>query len=319
MAATRSPAGVVLGALGAAAGAAAAWGTIERNLFGVRHERLAILPPGAQPVRILHLSDIHLAPWQRHKIEWIRSLAELEPDLIVDTGDNLGHPEANTALEHALAPFAGIPGVFANGSNDYFGPRAKNPFTYFAGPSGRPKGTPDLDTERMESYFEDMLGWTSLNNAAATTTIAGSRFEFFGTNDAHRGWDKLGVLPRVIDDMREAVADLEDGIPVALTIGVTHAPYRRVLDAFVTNGADLIFAGHTHGGQVRIPYVPALVTNCDLPREQASGLSLWQHAQATAYLEVSAGLGTSVFAPVRFATPPEAVLVELTPVDIGYP
>ncbi|MDM4763591.1 metallophosphoesterase family protein [Galbitalea sp. SE-J8] len=319
-AATRRALGAGLGVVGGLAGVAALWGTvIERNLFGVRHERLAVLPPGAASMRVLHLSDIHLAPWQRHKIDWIRSLAELEPDLVVNTGDNLGHAEANTALEHALAPFAGMAGVYVDGSNDHFGPVAKSPFSYFGGPSVKPKPDPDLDTARLHDYFESILGWTSLNNQAATTSIAGSRVELFGTSDAHRGWDRLDVLPRVVDDMREHVADLDDGVPVALTIGVTHAPYRRVLDAFVTQGADVVFAGHTHGGQVRIPFRPALVTNCDIPRGQASGLSLWHHAGRTAYLEVSAGIGNSIYAPVRFATPPEAVLVELTSVDIGYP
>ncbi|MFT4123278.1 MAG: metallophosphoesterase [Microbacteriaceae bacterium] len=309
-----------LGTVGAAAGLAVLWGTlVERNLFGVRHERIAALPPGAAPVRVLHLSDIHLAPWQRHKIDWIRSLAELEPDLVVDTGDNLGHRDAYAALEHALAPFTGVPGVYVNGSNDYFSPTVKNPFGYLGGPSGRPRGEPDLDTARMEAYFQDVLGWTSLNNRAVTLDIAGSPVEFFGTNDAHRGWDDLAALPPAIDEMREALAGSEDAAPPALTVGVTHAPYRRVLDALVTNGAELLFAGHTHGGQVRIPFRPALVANCDIPHAQANGLSLWEHAGRTAYLEVSAGIGNSIYAPVRFATPPEAVLVELTGVDIGYP
>jgi len=107
-------------------------------------------------------------------------------------------------------------------------------------------------------------------------------------------------------------------MPADLTIGVTHAPYQRVLNSFVTNGADVILAGHTHGGQVRIPGVPALVTNCDIPRDQASGLSLWNHARSTAILNVSAGIGTSIYAPVRFACRPEAVIVTLVPADISY-
>ena len=106
-----------------------------------------------------------------------------------------------------------------------------------------------------------------------------------------------------------------------LTVGVTHAPYQRVLDDFVTEGASLLFAGHTHGGQVRVPGMPALVTNCDIPREQAQGLSVWRHARGAALLNVSAGLGTSIYAPVRFACPPEAVVLTLTemPAEIGYP
>lgn len=314
---TRAVATTVAG-LAAAGATAFAWGSlVERNWFGIRSEVIPVLPPGAAPVRVLHLSDLHLAPWQERKIEWIRSLAALEPDLVIDTGDNLGHIDANGALEYALEPLAGIPGVFVHGSNDYFGPTFKNPLRYFNGPSKTPRPFPDLDTERMENYFTAALGWTSLNNAAMTTSVNGSRLEFFGTNDAHRGWDELGVLPRLVDDMREHLADAGDAAD--LSIGVTHAPYQRVLNSFVTNGADVIFAGHTHGGQVRVPGLPALVANCDIPREKASGLSLWHHARSTAYLEVSAGLGTSIYAPVRFACRPEAVLVTLSPVDISYP
>jgi len=305
-------AAVTAGTVAATGAAAFAWGSlVERNLFGIRYEVLPVLPPGATPITVLHLSDLHLAPWQERKIEWIRSLAALEPDLVVDTGDNLGHVDAVGAIEYALAPFAGTPGVFVHGSNDYYGPTVKNPFRYFNGPSRPLTSAPNLDTARMEQYFEAGLGWTSLNNAAMTTHINGSSIEFFGTNDAHRNWDELGTLPRVIDDMRDHVSE-----PADLTIGVTHAPYQRVLNAFTTNGADVILAGHTHGGQVRVPFMPALVANCDIPREKASGLSLWQHARATAYLNVSAGLGTSIYAPVRFACRPEAVLITLAPVDL---
>ena len=170
----------------------------------------------------------------------------------------------------------------------------------------------------MEEYF-DSLGWWSLNNAARAIELKGSRLEFFGVNDAHRGWDRLDRLPAIVEEMRENVGwQDEPGGPDPVTIGVTHAPYRRVLDSFTTYGAELIFAGHTHGGQVRIPGLPPLVTNCDIPREQAQGLSVWHHARHAAYLNVSAGLGTSIYAPVRFACPPEAVVVTLTPGDIGY-
>ncbi len=169
----------------------------------------------------------------------------------------------------------------------------------------------------MEAFF-DSLGWASPNNAALGMDLLGSRLELFGTNDAHRGWDRLDQLPAVVEDLREN-SGWDDGPsgPEPVAIGVTHAPYRRVLDAFVTQGAELIFAGHTHGGQV-IPGRSALVTNCDIPREQAQGPSLWHHGRHAAYLEVSAGIGTSIFAPVRFACPPEAVVVTLTPKDFGY-
>ena len=314
------PAATALGVVAAVGAAALAWGTlVERNRFTIRHEVLPVLDPGARDVTVLHLADIHMAPWQRRKQDWIRSLARVEPHLVVNTGDNLGHVDGLDGLEYALEPFRGVAGVFVNGSNDYFGPQAKNPLGYFGGPSGRPQKAASLDTAALETYFEDSLGWLSLNNAARAIEIRGSRLEFFGVNDAHRGWDRLDRLPGAIEEMRENVGWQDDRTgPQAVPIAVTHAPYRRVLDSFVTNGAEVIFAGHTHGGQVRIPGLPALVTNCDIPREQAQGLSLWRHARHAAYLNVSAGIGTSIYAPVRFACPPEAVVVTLTAGDFGY-
>ena len=305
----------------AAAGAAAfAWGVVvERNRYLIRHEVLPVLDPGARPITVLHLSDLHMAPWQEHKQDFVRSLRIMEPDLIVNTGDNLGHERGLEGIRRAFEPFAGVPGVFVNGSNDYFGPKFKNPLKYFAGASKQTSTATRLDTDAMERHFEDELGWLSLNNAARAIELRGSRLEFVGVNDAHRGWDRLDRLPAVMEEMRENVGwDDDPSGPEAVTIGVTHAPYRRVLDAFVTYGASVIFAGHTHGGQVRVPGLPALVTNCDIPREQAQGLSTWFHARRASFLEVSAGIGTSVYAPFRFACPPEAVVVTLTPGDFGY-
>jgi len=316
----RSAAAAALGVAAAAGIGALAWGTlVERNLFGVRHEVVPVLEPGARPITVLHLSDLHLAPWQERKIAWVRQLALLEPDLVVNTGDNLGHVDAYDAVADALAPFAGVPGVFVNGSNDYFGPHFKNPVRYFTGPSKHVHKATMLDTPRLERTFTDDLGWLSLNNTARAMSIRGSRIEFFGTNDAHRNWDALQQLPGEIENLRENIewTDGRSGVDT-LSIGVTHAPYQRVLNSFVTNGASMIFAGHTHGGQVRVPGMPALVTNCDIPRSQAQGLSVWHHARRTAWLNVSAGLGTSIYAPIRFACRPEAVIVTLTAGDIGY-
>ncbi len=297
-----------------------AWGVlVERNRFTIRHEVLPILDPGTRPITVLHLADLHMAPWQRGKQEWLRSLAILEPDLIVNTGDNLGHLDGLDGVRFALEPFVGVPGVFVHGSNDYYAPEFKNPARYFLAPSARSAKTTPLNTATLEEFFENTLGWLNLNNNARAVELRGSRLELFGVNDAHRGWDRLDQLPGAIDEMRQNVGWADDRTgPAAVAIGVTHAPYRRVLDAFVTNGADAIFAGHTHGGQVRIPGLPALVTNCDIPSEQAQGLSLWRHARRAAYLNVSAGIGTSIYAPVRFACPPEAVVVTLVADDFSY-
>jgi predicted MPP superfamily phosphohydrolase len=314
----------IVGAVAVAGAAAVAWGAlVERNRFTVRRETLPILEPGATPIRILHLSDLHLAPWQAAKQGWIASLVDLEPDLVINTGDNLGHIDGLVGVVRALGPFAGIPGVYVNGSNDYYGPHFKNPLKYLTGGKTADHDIIHLDTDALETFFDSELGWTNLNNRAQTKDVAGTRFEFFGVNDAHRAWDRLDLLPSAIEHLREAELEEPAAPHGTVPIGVTHAPYVRVLDAFANYGARAIFAGHTHGGQLRIPGLPALVTNCDIPREQAQGLSTWSHAGRTAWLNVSAGIGTSIYAPVRFACPPEAVLVTLIASDsvgdnIGY-
>jgi len=97
-----------------------------------------------------------------------------------------------------------------------------------------------------------------------------------------------------------------------LRLGVVHAPYTRVLDRFAADGYQLVMAGHTHGGQLCLPFRGALVTNCDLDTRRAKGLSQHSADGRTAWLHVSAGVGTSPYAPIRFACPPEATLLTLT-------
>lgn len=315
-----SPARIALvaaAAAGATAAGAAVWGTcIERFLFTVRSHRLAVLPTGAPSLTVLHLSDAHMAPWQHRKQEWIARIAEeIQPDLVVNTGDNLGHPQGLAGIRTAFAPLRGVPGVFVHGSNDVIGPSARNPLLYFRGPSERSQRSELLNTPAMDGYFADELGWADLNNAAASIEVAGLRIDAFGVSDAHRDWDELDVLPEALAALRPPRL-LGLPRPPQLTLGVTHAPYRRVLDRFVELGADVLLAGHTHGGQVRIPFSPnALVANCDIPLDQARGLSTWTRGGHTVPLNVSAGLGHSIYAPVRFGCRPEVSVLTLHAVD----
>lgn len=291
-------------ALAATVGAASAavWGVgVERYLFTVREHTAAVLPPGTAALRVLHISDAHMAPWQLRKQQWMAGLAALEPDLVVNTGDNLGHIDGLAGIRRAFDGLRGIPGVYVHGSNDLYAPSPRNPFRYFVGPSKRRPEADALDTDALDRYFTDELGWRALDNTATTMDVAGLRIDAFGVNDAHREWDDL-------DALKPARAAQRDAGPADLVLGVTHAPYSRVLDAFVELGADLLLAGHTHGGQVRIPFSPrALVANCDLPLSQARGLSDWRRVP----LNVSAGIGHSIFAPVRFACRPEVSLLTL--------
>lgn len=307
-----------LAVLGGTVIAAGAWGAlVERNRFTLRHHVVPILDAGSEPIRLLHLSDLHMAPWSTSLATWVAHLATTEPDLVVGTGDFLGHPDALARLGEALAPFAGIPGVVTHGSNDARAPRFKNPLGYLRGPS-RIEGPPGraMDFEGLQALYSS-LGWVDIDNAAWSTTLNGSRLELVGLGDAHHDQDDLTALPRMLEELRES--DEPEGTHTSVTtLGVTHAPYRRVLDALVNQGAELVLAGHTHGGQVCLPGGRALTTNCDLPLDQASGLSTWRFGQRSSYLHVSAGLGTSIYAPIRLFCPPEATLVTLVGDDIGY-
>jgi predicted MPP superfamily phosphohydrolase len=292
-----------LALVGAVGVSAAAWGIgVERYLFTVRYHALRVLPRDANALRVLHISDAHMAPWQRRKQAWIASLADLKPDFIVNTGDNLGHRDGLGGIRAAFDPFAGIPGVFVHGSNDAQAPSPRNPLRYFTGPSRHRPDVEKLDTGALDKYLSQDLGWSAIDNAATSLTVGGVRINAFGVDDAHRHWDDLPATAEAAERLGEA----------DLTLGVTHAPYRRVLDTFTDLGADLLLAGHTHGGQVRIPgRREALVANCDIPLDQARGLSQWSSDGRTVPLNVSAGLGHSIYAPVRFACRPEVTLLTL--------
>lgn len=297
--------------LGAAA-AGLAYAAGEARAFTLREATLPVLPSGRPDLRILHVSDLHLVPRQGGKTDWLRSLDALEPDLVVSTGDNLAAVDAVPAVLDAYGRLLDRPGVFVLGSNDYWGPRPKNPARYLLKHGGRRRITgPRLPTAELVAGFVGS-GWLDLTNRRGALTVSGTVLEFAGVDDPHLKLDRY-------DRVAGPASDGAD-----LMIGVTHAPYRRVLDAMTADGADVVLAGHTHGGQLRVPGVGALVTNCDLPRSQARGVSQWPprrtgpiprgsaELRPGAWLHVSAGLGTNPYTPVRFACRPEATLLTLT-------
>lgn len=280
----------------AVAGAATlAWSLAEAHAFTLRRVTVPVLPRGAEPLRVLQLSDLHLTPGQRDKIAWVRALASEQIDLVVTTGDNLAHPLAVPPLLGAYEPLMSRPGLFVFGSNDYFGPRPKNPLAYFGGPSAVRRDPIKLPVETLREGLTSG-GWVDVNNARTALTINGLKIRVTGLDDPHIRRDKMPARGRL------ARADL--------TLGVVHAPYLRALRALKEDGAELILAGHTHGGQVCVPGYGALVTNCDLDTRRAKGLSRWPDADGP-WLHVSAGLGTSPYAPVRLACRPEATLLTL--------
>lgn len=273
------------------------WLTSHAGPF--RLNRLSVSGVTPKPLRVLHISDLHFAPGQNKKAEFLKELAELEPDLVINTGDNLGHKDAINPALAALGPLGRFPGVFVNGSNDYRSPQPKNPFRYFVAPSKVPLRR-DIDTVRFTTELEN-FGWLNLNNQSGKLEVLGLKLGFIGVDDPHENLDDLGSLNTQVNEISDA----------DFTLGIAHAPYLRVLEAMTTSGANMIFAGHTHGGQICLPGQKALVSNCDLPTEYASGLSGWQFGDKDSLLHVSAGLGCSIYAPVRLFCPPQATLIEL--------
>lgn len=301
---------VAAGVVGLGAGVLA-WSTlVEPRAFALREFEVPVLPSGARPLRVLHLSDLHLVPGQHAKRAWVRSLAALEPDLVVTTGDNMAHHDAAPAVLETYRDLLDLPGVFVLGSNDYFPPSLKNPLRYFNDSHRRGSDlTPhELPTEDLVDGFR-AAGWLDLTNSRGRLDVDGLVLEFVGVDDPHLGYDRYD----------QAAGPPSPGTD--LLIGVTHAPYLRVLDAMTADGAGLVLAGHTHGGQVCVPFHGALVTNCDLGTDRAKGLSRWwpgaDNAPSSmapaeaAWLEVSAGLGASPYAPFRLACRPEATLLTL--------
>ncbi|MFD7561273.1 MULTISPECIES: metallophosphoesterase [unclassified Streptomyces] len=291
-----------------AAGVAYAAG-FEARSFRLRRVTVPVLPQGMRPLRILQVSDIHMVRGQRKKRAWLQSLAGLRPDFVVNTGDNLSDTEGIPEVLDALGPLMSFPGVYVFGSNDYYGPRLRNPGRYLIekaqGRHGLNGNKPVVGAvhnpwEEMRDAF-DAAGWMNLTNTRARLKLDGMELAFTGLDDPH-----------IKRDRYERVAGGPE-TDADFSVAVVHAPYLRVLEAFTADRYPLILAGHTHGGQLCIPFYGALVTNCDLDTKRVKGLSTYDADGQRSYLHVSAGCGTNRFTPVRFACPPEATLLTLTP------
>jgi predicted MPP superfamily phosphohydrolase len=241
-----------------------------------------------------------MRPSQRRKQAWVRDLASWTPDFIVNTGDNLSHPKAVPAVVQALGDLLSVPGVFVFGSNDYFAPKLKNPANYLTNPTHRVQGEP-LPWKDLRAAFTER-GWLDMTHTRRQFDVAGLHIAAAGVDDPHLSRDRYDTIAGPAN-------------PTAnLTLGLAHSPEPRVLDRFAADGYQLVMAGHTHGGQLCVPFYGAIVTNCELDRSRVKGPSKWGvHTQ----LHVSAGVGTSPFAPFRFCCRPEATLLTLVAAPTG--
>jgi predicted MPP superfamily phosphohydrolase len=269
-----------------------AWGVVvERRWYRLVRHRLDILPAdGAGPgsLTILHLSDLHFVAGDRRKAAFLASLPRA--DVTIVTGDFLAEPEAVETVVAAVEPVRGrLASWFVLGSNDYFVPRPLNYLKYFR--AGRaPRSARRGRSGELIAQLE-AGGWEHLRNLRRDVELAGLPVELLGLDDAHINWHDSRAIPR--------------SSPGRFGLAVMHSPDSAPESAAC--GYELIVAGHTHGGQVCLPVVGALVTNSTLPRRLASGLI----RMGSAVMYLSPGLGTSKYAPFRFLCRPEATLLEL--------
>ena len=267
--------------------------------YKVRRSTLPLLPKGSRDIKVLHFSDLHLTPNKKREISDIKSFADLKPDLVISTGDFLAHKDAVKVALNALDELLDLPGLFVFGSNDYYAPQFKNPLSYLRKDNGERKLGNKLPWQSLRKQLVKR-GWQDLNHNKVKLKVNGVNIEARGTDDAHLE----------LDDYRKVEGKVSKAVELA--IGVTHAPYERVLAAMAQDKLDLIFAGHTHGGQIRLPWFggsKSLTTNCDLENWRSRGVTKVNNEP---WLNVSAGMGISPFAPIRFACPPEVSLITLT-------
>lgn len=263
---------------------------IERSWYRLVRHRLDILPAGAAPISVLHLSDLHFLRSDERKARFLASLPVA--DVAVVTGDFLAEPEGVEAAAAGVRPIRGRLGSwFVLGSNDYFAPRPLNYLAYFRKGRRRRLVRRGRGPDLVRALVAD--GWADLTNARREVSLDGLAVELLGLDDAHIGRHDLRVAPR--------------SSPGRFGIAVMHSPDSA--PEAVALGYELVFAGHTHGGQVRLPGVGALVTNSSMPRRLVSGVI----RMGSAVLHTSAGLGTSKYAPFRFWCRPEATILELRP------
>ena len=285
---------------------------------------IPIARPGlpAAGLTILHLSDLHCRAGgavQAAKLTRLRRLlAEEVYDLVALTGD-LIHDDAGLptalALVQSLQPR--LAAFSCPGNRDYW----RSSFRALIAPAEDAGAAPWTRTRRVAHRLADFARRTAVNERWALHVAR---------NDAaalNAGLARLGVQPLInasarvrsgdvdfwvagLDDLTQGEPDPAaalDGIPdAALLILVAHNP-EAWLDPRVQR-ADLMLAGHTHGGQLRLPLVGAFFTQgTHLTRRQPAG---W-FERGSARLFVSRGIGESF--PLRFGAPPQAVLIRLLP------
>jgi predicted MPP superfamily phosphohydrolase len=255
-------------------------GLVEQRRLRLARRRVPVagLPPAMAGLRVLHLSDLHVGAPHCGEDHVRAAAAAFEADLIAVTGDlvhGTPHVERLAALLGELRAPLGVWAVLGN--HDYSYPNCH------------------VDTEALIAALQRQ-GVCLLRNAAAPLTWRGATLWLAGVDDPHRGHH----------DVATALA----AVPAdACTVLLAHSP--DVLADLPPGRVGLVLTGHTHGGQVRFPGLPALVTRTRLRFREPHGV---RRLRGTTF-HFHAGLGSPM--PLRFRMPPEAALLELVPARHG--
>ena len=242
------------------------------------------IPEAFSGFRIAQVSDLHNAEFGEGNSKLIELLSQTDPDMIVITGDLIDsrHTDSDLALEFARQAIKIAPVYYVSGNHE-----------------ARVREYADLKMGLAEA------GVVVLENQTVQITREGKSITLIGIDDPSFREDYLfGDAASVT---RAALAELQnesDGYTVLLA----HRP--ELFDIYVESGVDLVFSGHAHGGQFRLPFIGGLVApNQGFFPNYDAGL----FSEDNTAMIVSRGVGNSII-PMRFNNRPEIVVVELKPV-----
>lgn len=258
--------------------------------------RLAVEAPELASLTILHVTDTHFTGQDERKLDFLRGVAKRECDLVFYTGDLIDQPEGVENCAEAAGYFTPRLGSFAVlGGHDYY---KLNPFLRYL-QFVKPSLTSDLygtlnPTKQVVEALSAAGVCVLQDDSALVELPGGGRCAIIGLRDAYMFRPSL----------RAGWEDVPDDIPV---IVLSHSP--DVLPELLRRRAELAFFGHTHGGQVRLPFVGALITRSTLPGKRASGTFKRYHTVYT----LNNGLGATRWLSYRLLCRPEVSLVKLTP------
>ena len=265
------------------------WG----DRWGFRLQPLRIpCPRLARPLRILQLSDTHLLVKDRAKQRFIQRLTDDEWDFVFHTGDICEEAAAEPLFPALLSRSPRYGAYAVLGNHDHLRLTRREQLIEMI--TRQHLVLPDRLSDGRDSQARLEAGgrWRVLMNEAVTHEIDGQQIVIAGVDDP---FTHHGDLQQTMRHVKKA----------DVLIGLVHVP--TDLASFSQRGFDVVLCGHTHGGQIRLPFVGAMMTQCDLPRRHARGL----HQVGRTMVHVSQGMGAGTLLRMRMLCPPTAYAILL--------